>query len=265
MESRREILKLALEMSEKAGNFLRRHFYSKKIFSRKKGGEGLLTPSDRESEEIIRGILEKKDPRSGICGEEYGLTRPKAQNWWCLDPLDGTTNFVRGIPFFSVSIAYCEKGIPVVGVVYEPIQKLLYYAIRGGGAFYQRHPLKSQRSPLYSSGGAMPITLFSMNLGYGTKLPGWFKKWGEHSKLRNLGSMALQLCYVADSVLDFCVSDRAHLWDIAAGALILEESGGRLVGFDKKPLFPLREPWPKIAARRFPFVAVGHSHISKIK
>lgn len=264
MESRHEILKFALELSGKAGNFLRHRFYAKKIYSKRKGPDELGTPADRESEELIRGLIEKRDPRSGICGEEYGLTRPQAANWWCIDPLDGTTNFIRGIPFFSVSIAYFEKGVPTVGVVYEPVQRLLYYAEKGKGAFYQRQPMKRDRDVALSRGHS-PFILYSLNLGRGGRAPAWFKKWGERAKLRNLGSMALQLCYVAHGALDFCVSDRAHLWDIAAGAVILQESGGKLVGFDKKPVFPLKRSCQEIAKGRLPFVAAGKFHASKLK
>lgn len=254
MESRREILKLALDVGEKAGRFLRRHFRAKRIVARKKG-EDLLTPADRESEELIRAELEKKDPSSGICGEEYGISRPKAANWWCLDPLDGTTNFIRGIPFFSVSIAYFENGAPVVGVVVEPVHEIVYTAIKGRGAFVQGRPIAGDRQIQFKKGES-PVLLYTLNVGYRVKPPAWIGRRLSHAKLRNLGSMALQLCYVAHGTLDYCVSDRAHLWDIAAGALVLQESGGKLVDFDRKPIFPLHHPWSHVSKKRLPFIAM---------
>jgi len=261
MKSRSEILKIALAVSLKAGAYLRKSFYTNKKFFRKKGTNEWQTPADLESEERILKYLEKKDPTSGILSEESGWIRPKAKNWWCVDPLDGTSNFIRGIPYFSVSIAYFESGVPTVGVVYDPMRKQVYTAQKGKGAFFQ-----NKRINIKKNGKKADIdffTLFAMNMSSRSKIPSWLKKSIQGAKLRNFGSLALQLCYVAQRNLDFCFSDSAHIWDIAAGEVILAESGGKLLHFSKKGILPIKKSsFLLTPSRVVPFVAINKSHIT---
>lgn len=258
MAGRKEILKLAVAISKKAGHFLRRRFYDKKKWSRKQGTNEWLTPSDIESEELIRNFLSKHDPKSGILGEEWGWSQPDAANWWCIDPLDGTSNFIKGVPYFSVSIAYMEKGIPTVGVVYDPVSRDIFTAEKGKKAFFNQVPLnlKRDKKPLSES----PFFL-SYNMSLKGKVPSWVSGRFKTAKLRNFGSMALQLSYAGRGLIDCCVSDQAHIWDIAAGGLVLSEAGGRLYNFSKKPFFPVhKKTFIKNPASVTPFVAEGKIH-----
>lgn len=258
MGARKEILDLAIEVSIRAGAYLKKRFYSKKKASRKKQSDEWSTPSDLESEELIRKFLSKRDSDSGVLGEEYGWTQPDASNWWCIDPLDGTSNFIRGIPYFSVSIAYMEKGMPTVGVVYDPIQQVFYCAQKGKKAYWMQGQTKKPLSPKNSS----PLILHSLNMSSKGSVPGWGKKLLQTAKLRNFGSMALQLSSVAQGTIDYCVSDRAHLWDIAAGGLILRESGGKLLDFKQKELFPIQKTnFLDKSAAVVPFVAISRSRL----
>ncbi len=258
MGTKKAILDLALEVSTQAGAYLKKRFYTKKEASQKENTDEWSTPADLESEERIRKFLEKQDPQSGVLGEEYGWTRPDAPNWWCLDPLDGTSNFIRGIPYFSVSIAYLEKGMPTVGVVYDPIQQIFYCAQKGERAYSMQGKSKKYLSPTNRS----PLVLYALNISRKGKVPPWGAKRVQTAKLRNFGSMALQLCAVAQGNIDYCISDRAHLWDIAAGGLILKETGGGLFDFKQKSLLPIeKELFLDEPGKVVPFVAISQPRL----
>ncbi len=258
MGQRKDILDLAIKISQKSGAFLKKKYMSKKQATLKNQSDEWSTPADLESEELIRRYLEKNDPKSGVLGEEYGWTRPDASNWWCIDPLDGTSNFIRGIPYFSVSIAYMEKGIPTVGIVYNPLDQSYYYAEKGKSAYLKQGRNKKKLIPKNRS----PLVLHSLNLSKKGSVPQWGQKLVATAKLRNFGSMALQLSYVAQGTVDYCISDRAHIWDIAAGGLILQEARGKILNFNKKSLFPIQKNnFLDESNQVVPFVAVSSSRL----
>ena len=158
--------------------------------------------------------------------EESGETEGQGDVRWIVDPLDGTTNYAHGVPFFCTSIALEKAGEVVVGVVHDPMAKETFVAERGGGATLNGDPLEV--SSTEEPARALLGTSFAdrpEELETGLDLLGRFA--GLVQGMRRLGSGALDLCYVAAGRLDGCYEQGFSAWDVAAGVLIVEEAGGR--------------------------------------
>ena len=185
----------------------------------------LVTEMDRQSEALIRQMLLSRFPEHGLLGEEGG-GRLDRELVWHVDPIDGTTNFVHGLPGFCVSIGLCQAGRPVVGAVYDPVADELFSAAAGHGALLNGRPLRP--SPERRLAEAL------LGTGFPPVDPG--KEWSWRSSLavsahvrnlRNLGSAALHLCYVAAGRLSGFWESGLNSWDVAAAVAILREAGGR--------------------------------------
>ncbi|MDR4505168.1 MAG: inositol monophosphatase [Candidatus Scalindua sp.] len=205
----------------------------KKVDTKK--DDSLVTETDKESEILVRERIFKIFPEHGILGEEFGLKESDTDYYWCIDPLDGTSNFVRGIPLFAVSIALLHKNEPIVGVVYDPIHNNLFSALKGGGAFLNNVPLSTTNKPLQEK------LLFAVQSDYKEEIPGHMVRILKKAKIRNVGVASLHICYVAAGWLDCYVDQKSSLWDIAAGSLILTEAGGTISNTDGENLYPLRD------------------------
>jgi myo-inositol-1(or 4)-monophosphatase len=152
---------------------------------------------------------------------------------WCIDPIDGTSNFVAGIPYFAISVAWLRGGRRELGVVYDPVANECFYAARGEGAFLDGEPL-----PIRNPVGELRRAMAGIEP---KRLPKHLivKLVAEHpyASLRNCGASALDWCYTAAGRFDMYVHGNQKLWDYAAGALILEEAGGKFSclegGFDE--------------------------------
>ena len=147
---------------------------------------------------------------------------------WCLDPIDGTTNFVSGIPFFGVSIAYMIDHKPAIGVVYNPVSDECFGAARGGGAWLNGEalPFRPAASELRRAVAGVDFKRISFHLGDELAVrPPYYSQ-------RNFGSSALEWCYLAAGRLDVYLHGGQKLWDYAAGLLILEEAGGASAALD---------------------------------
>jgi myo-inositol-1(or 4)-monophosphatase len=165
-----------------------------------------------------------------VLGEEMTETRQRdAWNagWdglWCVDPIDGTSNFVAGVPYFAVSVAYLYKGVRQLGVVYDPIADEMFYAACGQGAF-----LNDTRLPLRPPATELRRALAGVEMKrINRELAGRLAAWPPYASQRNFGASTLDWCYTAAGRFDIYVHGGQKLWDYAAGALILEEAGGRL-------------------------------------
>jgi myo-inositol-1(or 4)-monophosphatase len=172
-------------------------------------------------------------PADGVVAEEAdahaGLEREFV---WVVDPLDGTNNFARGLPCFAVAVGILRNGTPDAGVVHDPNTGLTCHARRGAGAFSGERRLAVAPAPLEPASTVCvraPVTPALRPLVHG---------WLARYKLRGFGSVALQLVYAALGGLDVILDDRAALWDVVAGAAILQEAGGRITALDGTPLFP---------------------------
>ncbi len=192
-----------------------------------KGPADYVSQADRRAEEIIYTELARARPGYGFLMEERGVVAGEdSQHRWIVDPLDGTTNFLHGIPFFSISIALERQGQIVAGLIYNPAMDELYTAERGGGAFMNDRRLRvAGRSKLTDAviGTGVP------HLGHGhhgNYLVELRNVMGEAAGIRRMGSVALELCYVAAGRIDGFWESWLGPWDLAAGILMVREAGG---------------------------------------
>jgi len=186
----------------------------------------LVTEIDQQSEDFLTARILQKYPHHSIMGEENGmLNGSTVEMIWYIDPLDGTSNYVHGLPIFSVSIAFARAGKIQLGVVYDPILDECFSAQRGGGAFLNGNPIRtSQVEDLLN---AMLVTGFPYDVHQTrTNIPEFTNFVLSAQAVRRLGSAALDICYVANGRLDGFWEFKLKPWDVAAGILILEEAGG---------------------------------------
>jgi myo-inositol-1(or 4)-monophosphatase len=192
-----------------------------------------VTRADRESEEAIVAAIREIYPADGFLGEEGGRRGSGEEaRTWIIDPLDGTTNFIAGFPFWCVSVAARERGEIVAGVVWDPLRRELYAAERGAGAFRNRERLRV--TDQQSLEGAFLSTGFPFRSKDRLDLYlALFRELFQHARaIRRAGSAALDLANVAAGVFDGFFEFRLSIWDIAAGSLLIEEAGGRVTDFD---------------------------------
>ncbi len=207
-----------------AGEILLRHHGALERIE-KKGARDLVTVADRESEAHVIARLRAAFPEHRILAEETASTEAIAGRQWIIDPLDGTTNFVYGIPHFAVSIGYYEDGLPVAAAVFNPLLSECYLAAAGKGATKNGRPLQVRREARLEE--AVLCTGFSYRLE--EKADSNLGHWSDFATrtrgLRRLGSAALDLCYVAEGRYDGFWELHLSPWDVAAGALVAREAG----------------------------------------
>ncbi len=201
----------------------------------------LVTEIDRRSEEHLLKAIRGRYPDDHIVAEESGVIQGNNGHVWHIDPLDGTVNYAHGIPFFAVSLGYVEDDQIILGVVYDPVRDECFTAQRGRGAHLNGQPLKvSTADELIQS---LLVTGFPYdirerqdnNLGH-------YSDFSLRSQgVRRLGSAALDLCYVAAGRFEGFWEVQIESYDIAAGALIVEEAGGKVTDVRGGPDF-LRPP-----------------------
>ncbi len=213
---------------EKAGRALRRDFGEvENLQVSKKGPGDFVSQADLKAEKILFEELSEARPGYGFLMEERGVIEGSdATHRWIIDPLDGTTNFLHGIPHFSISVALERDGTLVAGVVYNPITDELFFGERGQGAYGPGGRLRvSGRTDLSE-------TVIATRFAY--KSPDGFKKPAPEIEkllpkvagLRNFGSAALDLAYVAAGRFDGYVEFGLEAWDLAAGIVLVREAGG---------------------------------------
>lgn len=194
----------------------------------------IVTAVDRESERIVFAVIRKHFPSYSVLSEESGLTQRKSEYQWIVDPIDGTFNFIMGVPFFSVAIALVRGGTVIVGVIYDPMQKKLYHAEAGRGAYCNGKRIQvSAHRPF-----AHAFNTFTHG-----KTPRDARRIAElyarlrsnHISFRNIGCVSLQLAQVAHGLTDSYLGLSMHPWDYAAGALLVAEAGGTVSDFRGLP------------------------------
>lgn len=189
----------------------------------------IVTKADLISEEIIIKAIKREFPAHQILSEESGKTKRRSDYLWVVDPLDGTTNFSIHNPLWSVSVGLAYKKEIVLGLVYAPVQDELFVAAKGGGA-----ELNGQGIKVSKTGQTKTIHAFCH--GHRTRDIKIALKYYRRQKLggldcRQLGSAAIELCYVAAGRIESIMIPGAHAWDVAAGALMVSEAGGRVTDF----------------------------------
>jgi myo-inositol-1(or 4)-monophosphatase len=230
----RELRMTAIAAALESGRVLRKHF-DKKLDVREKGHLGLVTNADLESEEKCLKILLRNFPDFGVIAEESAPKKSESEGCWIVDPLDGTTNFVHRFPMFCVSIAAEWEGQVVVGVIYHPILKDLYVAVRGKGAHLNGKRLAvSKTRKLSDSLLTTGFTYQKQKLLH--REMGAFERLSRIARaIRRPGSAALDLAYTGRGVFDGFWERNLSPWDVAAGSLIVEEAGGKVTDFKGGP------------------------------
>ncbi|GAB4130661.1 MAG: inositol monophosphatase family protein [Rhodothalassiaceae bacterium] len=234
MARRGPLVNVMAAAAEKAARVLRRDFGEvEHLQTSKKGPADFVSEADRRSERILYEELSRVRPGYGFLMEERGVVEGRERNMrWIVDPLDGTTNFLHGLPHFAISIAAEEEGELIAGVVYDPLRDEMFWAERGGGAF-----LNDQRLRVSSRTG-LKAALLATGIPFAGK-PGRERFLAEMAALmpevagiRRFGAAALDLAYVAAGRYDgFWESDLSP-WDMAAGILIVREAGGFATDLD---------------------------------
>ncbi|MBI1745574.1 MAG: inositol monophosphatase [Acidobacteria bacterium] len=231
-------LNFAIEVSRAAGNLLMR-YYGKVVDYEMRESSGVLTRADLESDEYIREQIDLQYPEHNILSEELEEKSVNSEHTWIVDPLDGTTNFLKGNPVFSVSIALVHQNQPVLGVVYNPYNSELFFAEEGKGAYLNTHPIKVASIDALQRAIVCIGANFSDPQGQKSGMalinqlapPASFR-------IRVNESSALSLCYVAAGRFDAFVDPDVNPWDVAAGGLIVREAGGAIHDFTDQPWNP---------------------------
>jgi myo-inositol-1(or 4)-monophosphatase len=210
------------------------------VEAREKGPADLVTEADFASQECVRRVVLSAFPDHCLLGEEGPRAdSPRAEYRWIVDPLDGTTNYVHGIPFFNVSLALERNGELLVGAVYNPVSRECFTAALGGGAYLNGEPIRASRVTELSRAVAavgLPYTIHRDSPDLLVFLEALFAC----QSIRRTGSAALNMAYLAAGRFDVFWSYSTKIWDVAAGALIVREAGGTITSTDGGP-FRLEE------------------------
>ena len=239
MATRSPVLNVMIRAAEKAARGLKRDFGEvENLQVSRKGPADFVSTADRRAESTLRQELQRARPNFGLLMEESGETEAAVagqDHRFIVDPLDGTTNFLHGIPHFAISIALESGGEVTAGVVYDPIKEELFFAEKGVGAFLNDRRLRvSARERLDAAviGTGAPFK------GHGNR-PGFLAEidavMAETAGIRRLGSASLDLAYVAAGRFDGFWERGLNAWDIAAGVVLVREAGGFVGSLDRTP------------------------------
>lgn len=225
---------VAVRAAVAAGQLLRQHFGGPQAVEHK-GERDLVTALDRQAEALIVEHIRAAFPSHAVLAEEGSTGGASTEHRWLIDPLDGTTNYAHGFPLFAVSVAYERAGQVRLGVVYDPLREELFLAEAGRGATLNGAPLRVSGTP------SLALSLVAMGFPYERALlPASLRRWtalSYHAQaVRRLGSAALDLCYVAAGRLDGYCERPVQPWDLAAGALLVQEAGGQVTDLAGGPL-----------------------------
>tara|TARA_Y100001970_G_scaffold278475_1_gene384228 strand:- start:281 stop:1021 length:741 start_codon:yes stop_codon:yes gene_type:complete len=206
-------LNIMIKASDKASKILIKDFGEiENLQVTKKGPKDFVTNSDLKVEKIIIEELRKARPKYSLISEETGIKNNEdSNNTWIIDPIDGTINFLHGIPHFAISIALKSKNEIVSGLIYDPIKDEMFFAEKDNGAFFNNHRIRVSKKNdinecLFAIGGKIKDETFFTN--------------------RKTGCAALDMAYVASGRFDGYFQNNLNLWDIAAGIILVKEAGG---------------------------------------
>ncbi|NOL49448.1 inositol monophosphatase family protein [Pelistega europaea] len=227
-----QLLTIAMKAARRAGSIINRASLElEKVQVSRKGPYDFVTDIDRAAEQAIIESIQEAYPDHAILCEESGLIKGKKaepEYQWIIDPLDGTKNFIHGLPNYAVSIAVAQKGKIMHGLIYDPNRNEIFTASRGVGAFLNDRRIRvSNRSRLEESliTGRAPA-------GSSSDATRFYQLVDQSSGYRRLGSTVLELAYVASGRLDGFYGANLQAWDVAAGSLLVLEAGGLIGDFD---------------------------------
>jgi myo-inositol-1(or 4)-monophosphatase len=220
--------------------------------AREKSPRDLVTEADLASQKVIRDVLHEAFPDHGFLGEESEVGSHEGggegvpEFCWIVDPLDGTANYVHGLPLYSVSVALEHRGNVLLGVVFNPVNEECFSAIAGGGAFLNGKPLRV--SECRKLRDALVGSSFAADVRRGSdEIVRFGEVVVECQSVRRLGSAALTACYVAAGRLDAYWATSVKSWDVASGVVLAREAGGMVTAVDGSP-FRIAAPAIAMAA-----------------
>jgi myo-inositol-1(or 4)-monophosphatase len=229
----RELLEGAVAACRVGAAALARLFRDTALEVRRKGENDFVTAADRESEAAIVAEIRRRFPRHRILAEEGGGAGAGGGDLeWLIDPLDGTTNFLQGLPIFCVSVACRRGGELLAGAVLEPPGGNLFTAARGGGAFWNGRPMRVSSRPGLRGAFLATGFPFRAHKTLDVYLALFRDVFLQVKAIRRCGSAALDLAWTAAGVYDGFFEFRLSPWDIGAGALLVREAGGRVTDLD---------------------------------
>jgi myo-inositol-1(or 4)-monophosphatase len=222
-----ELERIAGETARAAAAVVSETYGSPDPVGHKSSPTDVVTQTDLRAEDIVKGLLREATPESGFLAEEGGSSKPAARLQWVVDPLDGTINFLYGVPIFAVSIAAAVDGAVVAGAVVDVLRDELFSAHAGGGARRNGDPIAT------SACATLPHALVATGFSYRAAVRDVQGEIAQRllSRARDVrcfGSAALELCWVACGRLDGYYQRDTEIWDRAAGALIAAEAGARV-------------------------------------
>ncbi|MFN3921105.1 MAG: inositol monophosphatase family protein [Caldimicrobium sp.] len=236
------MLEECINLIKKAGELLK-HYYGKAFEINHKGVIDLVTTADLEVEKFLRKELSQKYPDILLIGEEGVEELPKAYKgyYFLLDPLDGTTNFAHGLPWFAISLALMEDLEPQIGIIYNPITEELFFGEKGKGSYLNNKLIKvSQRAPLINSliATGFPVSKIMEKPKHFVQP---FEEFLTRCRgVRRFGAASLDLAYVACGRYEGFFEPFLKPWDTAAGALLVKEAGGEITDYLGMPYHPFK-------------------------
>ena len=233
----KEIIDAAREAAQRAGNYLRDGFATRPEIGFK-GEINLVTERDLKSQEIIFDFLDREFPEHAILSEEGLDIRGGAERRWVIDPLDGTTNYAHGLPVFCVSLAFQEEGITRAALIYNPILEETFWAAGGAGSHLNDQRLSVSKEKNLSESLLATGFPYDLRESPSPAVPLFDRFILRARAVRRCGSAALDLAYTAAGRFDGFWELKLHPWDTAAGALLVEEAGGRVSDFNGSPFDP---------------------------
>jgi myo-inositol-1(or 4)-monophosphatase len=255
-----ELLKFMQDVGYEAGEIILKYQKKRQLLKiTNKGPEGIASEADEASEKFIIEAIKDKYPKHAILSEEdYSKSgkkkisefKNKSGFMWIIDPLDGTNNFVNGIPIYCVSIALMKDDKSLVGLVYNPLSGECFFAAKDAGAFlidFRINPLKTYELNTKKNNKKMSDCIFSPAPVYDEgnrfeqQLSTFKKNIVGARAVRRLGSAALELCYVANGNFDGYWEKNLKPWDVAAAMLICREAGVKVTDFNGKPFTLLKD------------------------
>ncbi len=221
----------------------------------RKHDQSPVTDADHAVQDALLASIARLYPQDAVITEETQAKpdahKPvsRAGRCWVIDPIDGTRNYARAIPVFTVSVAIMENGRPVVGMVYDPVADRMYSASVGAGAWINADRIERRDVPVWDE------VYMGIPTSKHEQLPPAVHRWIDTMVVRNFGTTAMHLSLLAAGSLDAVYCKRSKLWDIAAGAVIACEAGAKVLSLDGREHFPMdlsryaSEPLPTLAAR----------------
>lgn len=226
---------------KEAGKIVLSYFHTNLARTEKiEGGidHGFVTQADLASEHYLIEQLKKSIPGAAIIAEESGKKAAQGSDYaWVIDPLDGTTNFAHGLPYFCISVGLTYKDQPVFGMIYQPITDELFYATEGKGAYLNGSLMRISSAPMEQSVIAIGLP-YAKDQIYANLLESTYAIGSHAYAIRSFGAVALDIAYVSAGRLEGAIFEELGWWDVAAGMVLVTEAGGQVSDFQGKLVTP---------------------------